>query len=628
MVLLVALTGCSGPSPPSDGAESPPGSSPTEPAGPPPTRLYLAESESGPGTGDGTYDLVAEPSAATRRLGISSPTDDFAELVRWQVEVGDAVTGVELRTSVHVTSAARNVEFRWRLQRVDECGVVAESSEYTSRRREVGVHTAALELETDWLPGDRLRMSYEARTVNDEHPGLVEIAVGHPDSHVEATIAGGTVPDAAGSSHAATPRPETIPSARLRNTLPVRDAIVGSDTTGLTTGEFRWNNQRNFWWNSARGRWDGILPTASPPASEPSHWWLWTDLGGDPTPVMEISTRTANTPDIYWHEECELLYVFLSRDASGTSRFRRFAYVSELDRYIEDSARGGVAAPTTLRGSKRVSIVLSPKGHLWAAVNHEGRLLVSRSTDRGDTWPEPVEIAATAANGDTHWVVFAEDGAVRVGVAATEDGAAEGARIRFLSLDQSEPAWDDPASWIDETASIPGPEGDERADDELSAIAYDDVVYITGETEPVGSARDSGAPQLVVYRRTPGGAWSKHVAARYTSDGAEDRKRPVVTVNEETGHLLLGAGRNNRGLATLFRAPLADLGTWEEHVIFRVVDAGETLYNVRLPRTPVDETMGTLALVERSGAFGEVSRQLVLTPRPACGPTVAVNCGS
>jgi hypothetical protein len=46
----------------------------------------------------------------------------------------------------------------------------------------------------------------------------------------------------------------------LTNALGLSDPIVGTDIGGLG-GQYRNNNQRNFWWNAHRQRWDAILPT-------------------------------------------------------------------------------------------------------------------------------------------------------------------------------------------------------------------------------------------------------------------------------------------------------------------------------------------------------------------------------
>jgi hypothetical protein len=121
------------------------------------------------------------------------------------------------------------------------------------------------------------------------------------------------------------------------------------------------------------------------------------------------------TPDAFWDEGARTLYVFFSQGNSGTSRFRRFQYSPTTDRYVEVSRSGGVAAPDMLRGGSRVTITRSPNGHLWAGVNYENTLLISRSTDGGNTWPNPVAIKTTAIAGEGHWAVFTAGGSTRVG---------------------------------------------------------------------------------------------------------------------------------------------------------------------------------------------------------------------
>jgi hypothetical protein len=406
----------------------------------------------------------------------------------------------------------------------------------------------------------------------------------------------------------------------LTTTLPLDTAVPQTDISGLGGQQYRNNNQRNFWWNDRAGRWDGLLPTASPPAISSSRWWFWHDLGGTPQPIAQSENSSSRTPDAYWNEDTQTLYVFYSRGNDGTSRFRRYRYDATSDRYIETSRSGGVSAPTMLRGGSRVTIIRSPNGHLWAGVNYENQILISRSTDEGDTWPDPVAIKTTAIAGEGHWVPLVVDGVHRVAFAATEDGAAPGgeAKVHFLHIDQNASDWTSPAAWTDETGQLPPWEGDERADDELSAVSFEDRAFIVIETEPLGDARSGERPQLVVFERSAAGQWTKHVVLRYTSKFANDAKRPVITVDASNRLLVVTAGSTQRTHADMWYAPIDSLvgrdTNWSHLRIFEVSDPStQDIYNTRLalPRFPVSSQSDLLTMIDDRGDAKLLWRQVV-----------------
>ncbi len=604
-VVAVTVSSCTGLVPPE--VTDPP--SPT--ATLPPvdgSRLHLSDRQVFHGTGDHVFDLVEEAGGDGQELRVPPAGREFVELLAWQSPVGSAVVGGAVRSSIDVL-AADGVVYRWKVQQLDRCGALKNESNYSLVDRDTGVRTADLELETVWEEGDFIRVSFEVREP-DQRGESVAVAVSDPASYIE--IQAGAID--LRQVKMVLDTPATPAEDGPYELLFERDIEVdGTDTSGLLNNEFRWNNLRVFWWNDFRKRWDGILPTAAPPAQAASDWWLWTDLGGeDPEPIAEVSGRTVNTPDTFWDQGCGALYVFMGRGSEGRSRFYRYLYEPAVDSYILDSPAEGVVVPEDLRGPKRVSIIRSPKGHLWASVNSGSRLLVSRSIDGGETWPDPVSITTTHGDGDTHWVVFEEDGQSIVGVAATEDGSIPGSRVRFLVIDEDE-EWRVPANWTDESERIPGNEADERADDELSAIFFQGSVYLANETEPGPSSRRNQAPQLLLFRREAGGKWTKYVVARFERDGAADRKRPVITADAEQRRIIIGVGRGDRSVASLFYADVDDLDAWTELPIFAVGDTpGERIYNVWLPRYAVTSERGLLALVEEVGQTSGVWRQMIV----------------
>jgi hypothetical protein len=422
----------------------------------------------------------------------------------------------------------------------------------------------------------------------------------------------------------------------LENVFGLSEPVVGTDISGLTDARYANNNQRNYWWNAGRQRWDGFLPTASPPAASSSEWWLWHDLGGSPTPVALAETSKASTPDAYWDEGSKTLYAFFSRGNSGTSRFRRFSYNAATDRYVETSRSGGVAAPTMLRGRARVTIIKSPNGHLWAGVNYENKLLVSRSTDGGDSWPDPVALKITADAGEGHRVTFDVGGTTHVGFAATENGTAPGGqpRVHFVYLNQNEPNWRVPANWTDETENLPAWEGGERADDELSAVAFENRVFVVIETEPLGDSRTNARPQLIVYERQAQGGWLKHIIERFTNKVANDGKRPTITVDAAARLLIVTVGTTVNVHADLWYAPIDSLTIrdeqWSKLRVFQVNDpTTENIYDTRLPlpRDPVTAAADLLLMIDDRGAAKRMWRQAVRSttaPEPPPEPTVSI----
>lgn len=531
--------------------------------------------------------------------------DDFAEIASWDVETATAAPGKRFDTSIQLEEVT-GVALRWRLLQVDGCGRIEAASAYSPDQRMEGTYDWVLELDASWQVGDQLRLSLEARRIAEAPVAEAALAIESPGSAVY-----GFVQPLPPRSTVTEPTIAPIDPGPvvLKNLLPMSDNVPGTSTVGLPASEFRWTNQRVYWWNQAAGRWDGILPTAQPPAEGDSHWWLWQDLGGAAGPLLELSTTTANSPDVFWDEGCATLHVFFSRGASGTSRSSRLTYDPTTDTYFETTARGGVKVPEGLRGSKRVTITKTANGYLWAAVNHDNRLLVSRSIDGGDSWAEPIALSATAGNGDTHWVSFRDGAEDRLAVIATEE---ENANVRFYSLDPASVDWDEPTEWLDETQLLPGPEGDETADDSLSAIAFEDWVFFVIETVPGPVSRRTELPQLVLYARSPTGDWSAHVLNRFSDDVGADRRRPVITIDAVHRQVIVGAGRNSQTTASLFVAPIDDLDTWQEHILFDVPTEGtEALQNIRLPRQPVTGRSRLLVLVEEVALRGELWRQVV-----------------
>ncbi len=569
----------------------------------PATRLFLSALA---GDSDRARPALIESPAGTAALiDRAVPEGHFTELAAWEYGL-DAPLADPLVTVSLTLAPTDELAVRWRLVRTDSCGGFRAASAYVDVGRPAGRHLGSIRFVTDWRSGDRLVLSLEARRLDPDGSDLLQLTVGTTASFVDlgpGVDRAVAEADGAGSVTAATVLGSVVGSGELALT----------DATRLPAGDFRWNNQRTIWWNGHAGRWDTVLPTAAPPAAAGSDWWLWTDLAGDPQPVKQMATRPSS-PDIYWDDAVCELSVFFSRDASGTSRFNSYTYDPYADTYLPRFGESGL--PVAMRGSRRVTIMKSPNGHLWAGVNHELGVRVMRSVDGGATWAEPVVLRSTVARGDNHWVVFEEGKRTRVGLAVTEDGG----DVLFLSIDQDDVFWADARRWRDESHLIPGHQGSEMADDELSAVALGGEVFIVIETELGSTSRSDGLglPQLVVYHRAADGSWFKRVLAAYGAEPGDDLKRPTIGANRETGQIHVGVSRSDRTASYILSASLVDLETWEPYPVFTVRDPGsQSLYNMRLPRQPVDLEIGLPVLVVEQ-ASGRLWRQLVIVdPTPA-----------
>ena len=504
---------------------------------------------------------------------------DFGEIAAWQAPLSGPLLDPWVSVSFRVESA-EGVRLRWRVLQMDACGSERSTSVYRDFPAGMGPVSSARLIVSEWSRGDSLRLSLEASAdPAATFEPFVHVTLGSAETYLEL---------AAGA-----------PAVGGREALGFDRTMSGSqelrltDVKGLIPGDFRWNNQRTIWYNSHAGRWDSILPTSAPPAAEVSAWWLWTDLTGNAQPAKELTARPSS-PDAYWDDVACELSVYFSRDASGTSRFHRYLYDPHTDEYVDALAAEGVA--TDLRGSRRVTIVRSPNGYLWAGVNHDSIVQVARSTDGGATWEESAVIRSTVARGDNHWVLFESADGHRVGLALTEDGG----DVLFLHLDQDDPGWRDPQRWIDESSLIPGHIGAERADDELSAVTDGVEVFVVVETELQGVSRADAThlPQLTLYRRDAAGVWSSHVINHYGPVPGDDLKRPTIALNRETSEVYVGVSPLDRSASSVLVASSADLDTWHHRTIFGVEDRNaQSLYNMRLPRHPVDSDIGLPVVV-------------------------------
>ncbi len=315
----------------------------------------------------------------------------------------------------------------------------------------------------------------------------------------------------------------------------VAGPVVGSDTGTIQNPELYGKpNQSRLWYNSYQQRWDAIVPKASNDGTS-DHYLLLDVPGAQTFTGVELDDRDDARPDAFWDDGNRMLYVLSSHAAQ--TEFWRLSYDPVGDSYaMQVGAPGagvvipGLAQPGGyLGGNSPAALYVSPNGRIWASVMKAGGLLVQQSTDGGSTWlPAPVNLNSGAHVGVTVWTEFQQGGVTYLGLFAGENGE-EGAPTRFYfwTIPQdADPT--DPASWNDESASIPGPVGVEQSDDHVSSARDGDGnMYFAVKTES-GNPTD---PLLRLFKRTPDGVWSAFTVTE--AQETPEHSRPSLVVDNE-----------------------------------------------------------------------------------------------
>ncbi len=197
--------------------------------------------------------------------------------------------------------------------------------------------------------------------------------------------------------------------------------VPGASTAGLEDEDGQWDtkNQHRSWF--VEGRWDAILPMAAAPngpASVESGWWIVQQaipetLGALPTPKVEVSTGSADRPDVFWDDAENRLYVLMS--GANTTSLYVYTYVDGTDTYTfsHTSSISDFEA-----ANSRAAIFKDSSGDLWASKMDGGGLMVSRSEDDGVTWATPANLIFPVGEGQTQITQVG----TTLAVAAAEDG--------------------------------------------------------------------------------------------------------------------------------------------------------------------------------------------------------------
>lgn len=385
--------------------------------------------------------------------------------------------------------------------------------------------------------------------------------------------------------------------------------ITATDALNIDGAEHQDVHARTNWWNAAAGRWDGVMPAATGSGD----WTIFKDIGGTPTEHTSLDGSVSVVPDCIWDEASATLRCFFGRTGGhgSTGRYRTVSYDDGTDTYTLDSTTNPAVA---MSGDQAPTQVITPNGDIWIFTASSGSdtILVTKSEDDAATWETPVALkAVSAGNGGAACAVTWSDGGTDyVGVVATEDGADASSQVHFLFIDSDSAGWSTAGNWTDESSSIPAYVGDEHADDELSAVVYDDDLYITTETEPGAGSRTNPDPQLIAYKRTAAGSWSRSTVREFNATTGDDVKRPSVAVWPSRSLVVVAGATFDNTTARIYYNDLEFSGSWESADVLTADGVSNDLYDTRLPRDPVTDTT-RLLLTCSDLVTGDIWRQVI-----------------
>lgn len=385
------------------------------------------------------------------------------------------------------------------------------------------------------------------------------------------------------------------------------EPATGSDTSTIRRPvSYGKPNQSRVWFNSARDRWDALIPQdAQGGGVSASDHYIMTDVDGSRTFTdIELEDRDFARPDAYWDDASRMLYVLSSHPAQV--EFWRVGYDVGNDGYaIQIGAIGaGVVVPgmthpdTEIGGDSPASVHVGPNGAVWVAVMTDDGLKVQHSADGGANWLQaPVVVDGDARLGVTTWTDVMVDGEQRVGLFAGENGEAfqDTDYLFFHIANDADPT--NASNWTDESGAIPQAMGSEQSDDHVSA-AGDSAgnVYFAVKTEGGGPSD----PLIKLYRRTPDGRWTQHKITE--TQEVPEQSRPSIVIDEQArtisvyvnGAEVVGSDRREAGR---FRASLDSLDDLAGAEFVPLFDEPGTVFtDVMTPRHPVTAQSGIVVL--------------------------------
>lgn len=324
---------------------------------------------------------------------------------------------------------------------------------------------------------------------------------------------------------------------RAETAMPQVGLVQGSYTNTIRRPDsYGKPSQSRVWYNTRVGRWDALIPLDdNNGGTSASDRYLMKDVDGSQTfTTLELEDRDYARSDVYWDDAGQQLYVLGSHPVE--TQFWRLNYDASSDTYA--FAVGlpgtGVAVPGLLQpggsigGNSPATLNVSPNGVIWVAVMNATGLQIQSSGDGGKTWlASPIVLDSAAAIGVTHWVSFEHDGSQYVGVFAAENGEVGFPTKFFFWYIKQE---DNPAilsNWTNDSANIPQSQGQEQADDHISA-AVDGFgnMYFAVKTES-GAPTD---PLIKLYKRTPAGVWSSYKVTE--TQEVPEQSRPSIVIDD------------------------------------------------------------------------------------------------
>ncbi|RLE23311.1 MAG: hypothetical protein DRJ50_06375, partial [Actinobacteria bacterium] len=352
-------------------------------------------------------------------------------------------------------------------------------------------------------------------------------------------------------------------------------------------------NQTRIWFNSSAARWDALIPKDDGGASGSNHYVL-TDVPGSQTFTdVQVEPRDDARPSIFWDDARQSLHVLGSHDTA--TLIWRLDYIAGTDSYEIDPTVDAVVVPGLVHRNENdpASLFVSPNGHVWAASMRDDALEVQKSTDGGATWlASPAMLNDEALYGVTDWSWFEAQGQTWVGLFASEDGdRAAPSHHSYHYIDQDADA-SVLVNWIDDSANLPGPLGQESADDHICA-ARDAAgnQYFVARTQTYHGPD----PLIKLFKRTPDGAWSQYPVARYSDQPRQTR--PSILVDDANGEIRVYATDTGGGTGQRKQARLDELDLLVDAPFVTVFQSlGDRFDDIITPRQAVGSASDLVVL--------------------------------
>lgn len=417
----------------------------------------------------------------------------------------------------------------------------------------------------------------------------------------------------------------------------VSGLIVGSDTsTILNPDSYGKPNQHRIWYNGYQNRWDALVPKNDGGVSASDHYIMKDVPGSQTFTSVELEDRNFARPDVFWDDAGRKLYVLGSQSAA--SEFWQVSYNNLTDSYGIAPNVNGITVPGIIHsgdgsgGDRPATLYVSPDGGVWVAVKNNA-LQIQYSGDGGATWmPSPITLDNSAIVGVTTWIDFINQGRTFVGVFAAENGESNVAtKFSFWYIDQTA----DPSissNWIDDSSNIPAPFGVENSDDHVSAARdLDENVYFVVKTEG-GNPTD---PVIKLYRRTPGGTWSRFKVTE--AQEVSEQTRPSIVIDDENSEIYIYTTDTFGGNGSRLKAGLNSLGDLAANNFTTLFGRSDGIFNDLItPRQSVNSTSASGIVVMAHNATDRTvwfSKEEVQSPTPtpspspSPSPTANVTCG-